>query len=319
MGLAAKTRATYDSARRNYIAFAERNELSSTLPLDPQLIVLWMTWMFAQGLQPSSIKTYLFGIASWHVEEGLPSPLSAFHIWRCWKGMKRWKGDAEKRERFPITTTVLASIKPLMKLKEPYDRLMWAAFTLGTCGLLRLGEFAVSSSKDDRILRWRHIDWYSDEGRRFPLREGKVNEAASEYRVLLEASKTDPFRKGVTIRVCAPMAVSAMRAHCNGLQEPPAFNGPVFDLRYKLDRSEAVVLSRDVVVKSIHSYLSGIGFEAKKYNGHSFRKGGAQSLADAQVSVDTIQAMGRWSSDCYKLYITTPHNTITAASLALEP
>jgi hypothetical protein len=55
------------------------------------------------------------------------------------------------------------------------------------------------------------------------------------------------------------------------------------------------------------------------YNGHSFRKGGAQSLAEANVPSDTIQAMGRWTSDCYKLYISTPQHAITSAALALEP
>ena len=73
------------------------------------------------------------------------------------------------------------------------------------------------------------------------------------------------------------------------------------------------------VVKEIRTLLSRLNLPAHRYNGHSFRKGGAQSLADAQVHRDIIQAMGRWSSDCYKLYITTPIEDVTSASLALEP
>ena len=187
------------------------------------------------------------------------------------------------------------------------------------CGLLRLGEFATKGQSNDRVLCWRHIEWRAADGKRHPLINGRVSEAATEYRVLLEASKSDPFRQGVTIRVCAPMAFSAMKHFCNLLSRPPIFNSPVFDLSTATNQPGSAPLTRDIVVKSIRNYLDLIGESHLQYNGHSFRKGGAQSLAEASVHRDIIQVMGRWSSDCYKLYINTPEENITSASLALEP
>jgi hypothetical protein len=149
------------------------------------------------------------------------------------------------------------------------------------------------------------------------LVNGKVNASAEEYRVLLEASKTDPFRRGVTVRILAPSAVKAMRSHCDGLPSAPLFNDPVFSVTNKSNKS--VPLDREAVVQSIKSHLLLIGEPASQYNGHSFRKGGAQSLREANVCDTTIQAMGRWTSDCYKLYITTPIQSITSAALSMEP
>jgi hypothetical protein len=44
-------------------------------------------------------------------------------------------------------------------------------------------------------------------------------------------------------------------------------------------------------------------FFPKDYAGHSLHAGGATSLAEAGVPPVTIQAMGRWSSESFKIYI----------------
>jgi hypothetical protein len=321
LGIAQSTRATYESACRSYIRFAECTGSPTKPPIDPQSIVLWMTWLFADNKAVSSVRTYLYGINSWHIEEGHPSPLRlTHHVWRCWKGMKRWKGDANERVRLPVTTKLLMRIKSTMQLESSIrDRMMWAAFTLGTCGLLRLSEFAVTSGREDRVLRWRDIQWFDSNEKQLPLLNGQVQSASAEYRVFIATSKTDPFRLGVSIRICAPIAVKAMRSYCNRLPFHPPFNGFLFDFGKAVSNEKPLALSRDVVVSSLKSYLKLLGESAEKYNGHSFRKGGAQSLAEAGIPTDIIQVMGRWTSDCYKLYISTPARAITDAALALEP
>jgi len=179
MGISNNTRATYASARRQYSIFAGVTGCRSRLPFDAQSIVLWITWLFASDLAVSSIRTYLYGLSNWHAEQGHPSPLhTSPHVWQCWKGMKRWRGDGNKKARLPVTTKVLARIQLLMKMNSAYDRMMWAAYTLGAYGLLRLGEFTVRSDKEDRLLCWRHIDWFTPTGERLPLVSGKVQISA---------------------------------------------------------------------------------------------------------------------------------------------
>src|SRR5207244_7639957 len=103
----------------------------------------------------------------------------------------------------------------------------------------------------------------------------------------------------------------------NGQSQPPSFNDPLFDVRVRRTNESTGKQrngppDRDTIIKSMRGHLIEIGTpQTNNYSGHSFRKGGAQSLAEANVASDTIQAMvGRWSSDCYKLYISTPNEAI---------
>jgi hypothetical protein len=58
------------------------------------------------------------------------------------------------------------------------------------------------------------------------------------------------------------------------------------------------------LVPTRHWFVSRLRkFFPKDYAGHSLRSGGATSLAEAGVSPDIIQAMGRWSSESFKIYI----------------
>ena len=44
-------------------------------------------------------------------------------------------------------------------------------------------------------------------------------------------------------------------------------------------------------------------FFPREITGQSMRSGGATSLAEAGASLATIQAVGRWSSDAFRIYI----------------
>jgi hypothetical protein len=54
---------------------------------------------------------------------------------------------------------------------------------------------------------------------------------------------------------------------------------------------------------------------AHQYKGHSFRRGGATSLARAGVQEHTIKKMGRWKSSAYQLYIDHSHVQIKEAAV----
>lgn len=266
-----------------------------------------------------------------HMELGMESPIQGNNfVWATWRGIKRFQGQIaaetgnKPAKREPITAGVLALIQTQLDLNKLYDATIWAAFTMGTFALLRLGEFTVPDTYGRRaqpeefeaiVLRWRHIEWYDELGNRTVMRGGRFQKLPREYRLLLPASKTDPFRQSVTIRVFAPMAVQALSnlAELRGanikfndplFMDPAANNGP---------------FSREQLLGALGTALENCGLNPDDYNGHSFRRGGAQTLAEAGISEDVIQIMGRWLSDAYKVYINTPYEVIKAASLAMEP
>ena len=108
----------------------------------------------------------------------------------------------------------------------------------------------------------------------------------------LKASKTDPFRQGVVIRLSANgttlCPVSAMKRY---LQACSNMTGPLFqfkDGRYLTRKSFMTALN---LVKP---------HEINNMSTHSFRIGAATAAAAAGYPWWAIQALRLWSSDCYR-------------------
>ncbi len=126
--------------------------------------------------------------------------------------MKRSQGEGgdPSRERLPITPRLLRQIKAVWecRARDPDYIMLWAACCLAFFGFLRAGEFTVSC--DTGFDASTHLAWG----------DLAVDDPASP-RVLsvhLKASKTDPFRKGITLfigKVPSNLCpVSAMLAYC---------------------------------------------------------------------------------------------------------
>ena len=112
--------------------------------------------------------------------------------------------------------------------------------------------------------------------------------------VRIKKSKTDPFRKGVTLRICAiPHAFCPVQALRRYLARRGTQPGPLFIYQNGSFITRARV--RDLLVKCLP--------DIPNVNTHSFRRGGASALSDAGVEGHVIQILGRWKSDAYTKYI----------------
>ena len=131
----------------------------------------------------------------------------------------------------------------------------------------------------------------------------------SAVTIEIKASKTDPFRQGVTIilaetgtSTCPVKALSKYLA----MTSKRAAHLPVFQY------SSGSFLTRQTLSRTIQDFLS-----SDRYSSHSFRIGTATSAVAAGVSDWLIQVLGRWSSQCFQSYICTPHSTICSAMKAM--
>lgn len=125
-------------------------------------------------------------------------------------------------------------------------------------------------------------------------------DAATHLTLTLPASKTDPFRKGVTVYIAAAPGqpscpVAAMQKLFQNYPRPP--NAPLFET------APDCPLTRATFISYIRNALSQAGYNCSQFAGHSFRRGGASAAAHAGYSDYEIQLLGRWRSDAYKLYI----------------
>lgn len=303
--LAASTRGTYKSAVTRIARFCAAQKLPLSFPLSAETITLWMASVASQ-LTYETIRVYLHGIGTTHVELGAASPLDSKLIWRMYKAIKRLLGAQASKQKLPITVELLMQLERWQAVGTVPGLSKRAAMWLGTCGLLRSGEFATRSSASNILLR-RHLVFL--DAAMQPLAEPASWSSAACMCVHLAASKTDPFRQGVDVLVSNERAVQAMvqylHARGSAADDDALFVGDA-DAGSALTVSELLKHTRSLLVRAgIH--------DASKYAGHSFRRGGATSLHYAGVPDSLIRVMGRWRSFAFARYIDVPHDKIIAA------
>lgn len=256
--------------------------------------MLFICHLHASKLAPSTIKSYLAAIRFEQISRGGGNPeiYKMPQLEYVIKGYKRMAPGGTRR-RLPITPEILLKLREVWN-KSPGERrdtrMLWAACCLCFFGFLRSGE-AVAPS----------VGQY-DPSSHLCYSDVKVDNLASPsfLQVRIKASKTDPFRQGVSIYIGATggklCPVTAMLAYMVQRGNQP---GPLFiweDKRF---------LTREGFVTGVRGALTAAGLVATDYAGHSFRIGAATTAARQGLQDSLIKTLGRWESAAYTCYIRT--------------
>lgn len=312
-GLATSTRKTYSTGQRSYIDFlrlhpALHNADGSFLPATRHAIMEWVAFLGGRSLQPKTIKSYLSAVRSLHVDADLPfevceSPV----VQRLIRGIKRYHGERARNPKLPITIELLRRLcGRLASSSSLSDVLFMAAATLAFAGFLRCGEFTLEREKFNPAA---HLS-------RSSVQFLPSGDSPTHLLLSLPSSKTDPFRKGVSISVAAaPNAATCPVAALQHLflLDPRPPSSPLF-----FDTSTNLPLSRSHFISSLKRHLAAIGLDSSGYSGHSFRRGAATSAATVGYSDYEIQQLSRWRSDAYRLYIDVPRDRVLHLSSRLH-
>lgn len=127
--------------------------------------------------------------------------------------------------------------------------------------------------------------------------------------VRIKASKTDPYRQGVTVYLgrtdddLCPVAASL-----NYMVDRGPAPGPFFTF------ADGKYLTRSKFVEEVRKALAAAGYDCKKYSGHSFRIGAATVAAQRGLQDSLIKTLGRWESAAYTLYIRTPREVLCSVA-----
>ena len=269
-----------------------------------ELILCYFVVFLAQSVKHSTIKGYLAAVKHLHLKHGFDLKLDQFiHLQYILRGIKRYQG-VNIRTRLPITLNHLTlfynQLQPFNS-QNWNNKMLWAAICLAFFGFLRIGEFT-SNQRSHSSLQLSASDVQFIPSILSP----------TSVRVKIKCSKTDSFRKGVTLiigesgsNICAVEALKHYIVFCK-----PAV-GPLFrfqDGRY---------LSRKSFTSEVRELLTNGGYDANNYAGHSFRIGAVTTAASAYLPPWLIKTLGRWTSDCYERYIKTPEKIVTTASKQL--
>ena len=105
--------------------------------------------------------------------------------------------------------------------------------------------------------------------------------------------------------------VSALRKYLD-LRPTSSANTPLFIFQ------DGTFLTRPALTRHLCSlFQSTAGNTPASFASHSFRIGAATTAAAAGLPDWQIQAMGRWTTDCYTRYIRIPPDTLANASAVL--
>ena len=133
---------------------------------------------------------------------------------------------------------------------------------------------------------------------------------AQHIELCLSASKTDPFRRGVTFTIGASQgpccAVTSLARYLQATpgQEP---NSPLFVF------SSGLPLSCPAFTQQVQCALAAAGVDnSSLYLSHSFRIGAATTATESGIPAWLIKTIVRWSCGAYQVYTRTPLVTYLA-------
>lgn len=268
----------YQTGARDYISFC----LNHNLSLDPTPETL-SRYIAYSSLSIASAAKYLSGARHFLIDlypdfdHNRNHPLVLSTI----RGSKKVRADPVVR-KLPLRLSHLSTITQHSFTTSSYDDLLFA--TLMSCafyGCHRMGELIVKSDKS--LFHWRKI-----------IKRSSLTFSNNRAQYRLPYHKADPFFRGSDVifsqhEVANPVdllkAYTLRRDTCHGARLPLFL------------REDGSIPNRAWFDAKFFSFVS------HDYGGHSLRAGGATYYASLGLSDSIIQALGRWSSSAWKIYI----------------
>ena len=136
------------------------------------------------------------------------------------------------------------------------------------------------------------------------------NVASPQYlEVRIKASKTDPFRLGVSVFLgVTGSTLCPVASILDYMVRRGPSPGPFFLYQ------DGKVLTRDRFVSAVRGALELAGLNPSLYAGHSFRIGVATTAAQRGLPDSLIKTRGRWQSAAYTVYIQTPRDSLCSVA-----
>ena len=269
-------------------------------------LAFFVAFLFRSGLTAGTVKSYLAAVRHEQISLGLGDPhretmpMLEYVV----RGLKKRMAGKASRPRQPITPQILRMLKVVWESSGRNEDavMLWAAVCMCFFGFLRSGEVVAPSEVE------------YDPAVHLSFGDVRVDDVGMPHylEVRIKASKTDPFRKGISVYLgrtdtdLCPVAAILGYMVLRGSRQ-----GPFFLFR------DGRFLTRDRFVVQVRRALQVAGVDSSQYAGHSFRIGAATTAALCGIQDSLIKTLGRWESSAYTLYIRTPRTTLCTVSRLL--
>lgn len=287
------TSITYSSALQSYLTFCH----SHSFPIDPTPDTLsFFTVYMSHHIKPRSVDSYLSGICN-QLEPFYPDVREARHhrlVTRTLRGCKRLRGTATQRKH-PLHRDELAALAPQYSTSHIHNDILFFAILLtGFFGLMRLWE----------LVQPDHLELRDP---RKVTMHPSVELLPNAFAFLLPAHKADRFFEGNRVII---QGTTGDDDPLNPFKRYLTSRDKLFPFHPQLWlRANGTEPTRNWFLRRLKKH-----FNEPDVAGHSLRAGGATALAEAGIPSNVIQAIGRWSSDTFQVYI-RQHPVLLAALL----
>lgn len=266
------------------------------------IIECFARFAIESGISPESAEAYISHVDMQHLlQRGhkLTVGLEARHSLKVTlQGTKkRFREKRRKGKRHFITSALIKRMKKaLLGGLERGSRAyadactLWAAFILSFEGLLRACEYTTNNRGE----------WI--EGRHLSVADFfQSHEEYSSYGIYVKAAKTDQLG----VRAQDPIYIyEAGTALVEMLRVRPPPPGKPLNAVPMFRHGNGEPITQNQLRKQLRVLLRVLGVrEAGSYGLHAFRAGGATAMHQAGASDESIQRMGRWTSDAYRRYL----------------
>jgi hypothetical protein len=268
----------YTTGARDYVEFCSRHHLPLTPT--PQTLSRYIAYT-SQFI--SSAPKYLTGARHFLVDLYPEFDSSRAHplVQATIAGSKKIRADPIRR-KLPLRTSHLLAFLQIARTSGLYDDFLFAVI-LSCCmyGCHRSGELVVKSDKS--LFDWRKI-----------IKRGSLTFDNGRAGYRLPYHKADRFYHGTDILFTQQAVADPVALLLEYVAKRDAIHG-----------AHCALFIRECGSVPDRTWFDAHFFAVldRSFGGHSPRAGGATFYASLGLTEDVIQALGRWSSAAWKIYI----------------
>lgn len=261
------------------------------LPVSVASVALFISFLTAKGLAPATINSYLSAIAYVHKVQGLYDPTKAFLIQKLLVAVGR---RSQADIRMPISRPLLHELTRALShtTTSAYQRSLYQSmFMIAFYGFFRLGELTCKTRRQaSSVVQFDQVTFLRQNDRvtavKIVITKFKHNTSNRPFTILIENEQSETF---------CPVQILIDYLKWRGYNQGPLFLG-----------SSGRAVSINQFNTELRRALNFCGLDCSRYKSHSFRIGAACHAAEKGFSDAQIRALGRWSSDAFKVYIRPP-------------
>ena len=256
--------------------------VSVSLPLTPEQIIHFISYLNLFHLAPATITTYITAISFIHKMRNIYDPTAVFCVQKILCAVNKLHGKDDSR--LPITLILLSRLSSAISeaVRNKYHKvLLKAMFNIAFFGLCRIGEITVQP--DGIVALYLNQLEVAEDYISLSIIHFKHHRAHRPI-VIKMFRQTD-------LSICPVMAMK------NYIELRGTIDGPLFCF------PDNQPVSRNFFAKHLKSCLIFCGLDVKQYSSHSFRIGAASYLASLGLSDTQIRTIGRWDSNAFLRYI----------------